>query len=951
MLHISVYATFANSIPIEQRDVEWSEVVEILRNIVVADNKDDVPLFNFVKFPDGKPRQKAFASAVTGFILDIDNTVLVNGVKQDLEAPLTPDEVSMLLEGYEYVLVSTHSHLRRPNNPRFRLFMPLAEPVAASRWMEYSEQALKQLGLRGVAGIDPCFHTVTQPYYFPSAQEGAPTFFQHNEGEWLKIDEPEPEEIRQVHGKDDRFSIAQVAKYWTDRCPEIDQYEPAPNYEVRMPCPIHNGHNPNFQINLLTGQWVCFSECAQKLGNGKLFGGDIYQYERVRYEKTFPQAKADVNTFLGIIPDDPLVPEDRLTPAEDIALTIGTLPAGTPEKDILIEVVKHKPSVRAALVEQLIQQTQVAPDEMAKLVAEAVSAVKVVAFRNAPATPVENFNFGIPTVLDFGNYGYTLDMTGITLTKRIKTKEGDSFMVPDKLLTTHPVWFSAVGEDLSTRRLMVQLSWFGVRGKLYSEWHDSAVSNHKDTLIGLNDPPIDQQTWTAMSRWLSDIRDKVPDDRYKEVASGLGWTIDSQGRPIYVWPDAADIEFVGKPFETLGTVDDWAKPLDDLLALGRDGYVALMCVGLACAAPALALLADPRNPLVALSYQSSQGKGTAIKYALSVFAKPGDCTITVQSTPKGAQDMLKKMGDMVAFFDEVQQMVKSQPLNAENIVYSMGNATRRVTSNTKQQAIGGEYSRGVRYLASEEPITSRFQKGAALRIIEMRKAPLPPNSAQLVQALQRAVANNYGALAPLLARYFTDNRDTIQVEIELEADSIKSVHPNLPGEDHQSVALVYEGCKILGALTGRRMPLDDIEEWLLDYLEEERARVEDKVDKHFKRTLDWLMSIWESPTSPTTGDGKGGGVVAIRGLTECSPVSPMEVLYETAPVRQFWKDIGMDETELKIWADRGYIESAAGEHKFTRRRSNLNGAKTIRITANGIEFAGYPRDLQMEVDP
>jgi hypothetical protein len=81
--------------------------------------------------------------------------------------------------------------------------------------------------------------------------------------------------------------------YYLSRIPDL---KPSGS-EHRAPCPIHNGEDPNFSVDLKTGRWKCHSKCDA--------GGDAYRLEQRLTGRPFPECKRAVDEMIGIVADEP----------------------------------------------------------------------------------------------------------------------------------------------------------------------------------------------------------------------------------------------------------------------------------------------------------------------------------------------------------------------------------------------------------------------------------------------------------------------------------------------------------------------------------------------------------------------------------------------------------------------------------------------------------------------
>lgn len=83
------------------------------------------------------------------------------------------------------------------------------------------------------------------------------------------------------------------APYYLHRVPDL---KPS-GKEHRAPCPIHQGEDPNFSVDLKSGRWKCHSKCDE--------GGDAYRLEQRLTGRPFPECKRAVDEMIGIVSDEP----------------------------------------------------------------------------------------------------------------------------------------------------------------------------------------------------------------------------------------------------------------------------------------------------------------------------------------------------------------------------------------------------------------------------------------------------------------------------------------------------------------------------------------------------------------------------------------------------------------------------------------------------------------------
>jgi hypothetical protein len=112
--------------------------------------KTECPLWSGAVFkPGSTTKDAANVKEITVAILDIDGGFSL-------------EEIEALVSGYRYLIHSSYSH--RPDQPRFRVYLPLIEPVAAEDWEDISSRINQMFDGK----ICSCFKNPAQFYFYPS---------------------------------------------------------------------------------------------------------------------------------------------------------------------------------------------------------------------------------------------------------------------------------------------------------------------------------------------------------------------------------------------------------------------------------------------------------------------------------------------------------------------------------------------------------------------------------------------------------------------------------------------------------------------------------------------------------------------------------------------------------------------------------------------------------------
>ncbi len=112
----------------------------------------------------------------------------------DYDSGVTPKQAARHFRGFEHVIYTTHSH--RKVKPKFRVVLPLAEPIPADLWVS-AWLHLRDFACIDGHAIDLACSDASRLYYLPSHPSGIKSLFRHNEGELLTLPDSEhPELVR-----------------------------------------------------------------------------------------------------------------------------------------------------------------------------------------------------------------------------------------------------------------------------------------------------------------------------------------------------------------------------------------------------------------------------------------------------------------------------------------------------------------------------------------------------------------------------------------------------------------------------------------------------------------------------------------------------------------------------------------------------------------------------------
>ena len=159
----------------------WQQLINKLQTFRVGEKRG--PVFVPADMPSG-PRQQQYVKAITILTYDIDNK---DGDNKAIPDPLSLAEMVEVIRcaALNSILYETHSS--RPNHPRFRLLVQLAEPIATHVYKQQAVEFAKRLGFYDY--IDKSCLDLAHCYYLPAVNPEAvgPQQYVVTSGEPLRI--------------------------------------------------------------------------------------------------------------------------------------------------------------------------------------------------------------------------------------------------------------------------------------------------------------------------------------------------------------------------------------------------------------------------------------------------------------------------------------------------------------------------------------------------------------------------------------------------------------------------------------------------------------------------------------------------------------------------------------------------------------------------------------------
>ena len=222
---------------------------------------------------------------------------------------------------------------------------------------------------------------------------------------------------------------------------------------------------------------------------------------------------------------------------------------------------------------------------------------------------------------------------------------------------------------------------------------------------------------------------------------------------------------------TQGTLEDWQAHISRY-AVGNDRLILAIC---AAFAGALKRFSDVGNVILHLHGNSTDGKTTAARCAVSVLGGPDNLQLW-KATANGLESVAVKYNDSLLALDELRQ---ASPKEVGDIVYMLGNGKGKVRA-TKQVTARDAVTWSVIGLSTGEITLSDYLKTEGKEVYagqELRLLNIPSNagaglgvfnnlhgfnnSADLADHLNNSVTQHYGVAGDAWLDCLTQDADTL----------------------------------------------------------------------------------------------------------------------------------------------------------------------------------------------
>jgi hypothetical protein len=279
-----------------------------------------------------------------------------------------------------------------------------------------------------------------------------------------------------------------------------------------------------------------------------------------------------------------------------------------------------------------------------------------------------------------------------------------------------------------------------------------------------------------------------------------------------------------------GTLRGW---LQAMRAVADGGLMIPQVTVLAALVPPLQRLVQIPNFILDLYGGTSTGKSTSLKMAASVYGRPEEpdsLLLQWMNTSAALEQVAWVCGELPIFLDDAQHCPAALK---RSVVYMIANGRGKGRG-------GGGSMKGLRETStwhtvalstSEEPLhESSPHEGARGRILPVGGLvpPFPRGSAELVQAVERAVAANHGHAGEAFIRHLNCWTEVEWIRCrgrysEIRTELLRSSSSDLLGRVSGYIASIQLAAEAACPLLGLPFKPDVVAAWLRIHLEEQQS--------------------------------------------------------------------------------------------------------------------------------
>jgi len=180
---ISTFASVQRAYVEHQIDLPWEDMAQLLSAHFPAESKEDVPLYNLIRFKDLSDPTVEYGrkykyvngekteeyTILPNFVRRCKENVLeLHGIVLDVDDSMNIADIQSKLDGLEYLLYTTFRHTAEHN--KFRVIIPFSKPLLAQDIAGRQDSIMETF-----PGVDRASFSVSQSFYFHSGNDSAKT--------------------------------------------------------------------------------------------------------------------------------------------------------------------------------------------------------------------------------------------------------------------------------------------------------------------------------------------------------------------------------------------------------------------------------------------------------------------------------------------------------------------------------------------------------------------------------------------------------------------------------------------------------------------------------------------------------------------------------------------------------------------------------------------------------
>lgn len=388
-----------------------------------------------------------------------------------------------------------------------------------------------------------------------------------------------------------------------------------------------------------------------------------------------------------------------------------------------------------------------------------------------------------------------------------------------------------------------------------------------------------------------------------------------------------------------GTFDGWKQMVEEDLL---NHPVAMVALYASLCSPFLGIIEKAPNPIVDFSSETSHGKTTIMRAAISAWGLPSDDGRLMQSwsmTTVALERIAELYHHLPLVLDDTKRA--DNPEHIPGFVYQLANGIGRARGNIDGLRRTAQIRCAV-LSTGEAPLTSfGTNAGAKARILAVQQLPFGKgNQHDLVYRIQARAHENYGHAGPRLISILAKNQSKwheLVMHYEMLRDQwAKLMKSGQASRAAESIALLELGKIALHQYLGVKAPKEDPLAVIFDVHSQTNAIDTQRIA--FEDAISWVRANAEKFRSERSTDREPPQGWAGYWCMDVPDLK--DVHFYPQVLRKIMKDMGYNLNDLlSAWKNRGWLICEDGRYdvKLSRKIDPLR-QRVYKIPFSALSF-------------